>query len=112
MSEARRKYTTWLAGAYLLLQIAVPAVMLLQPRPARFGWQMFSGGSVAADYVVEHDGFTSRIDPTDFVALSRADIDLTIHLPAHLCEVVPGARAVRVTRRTESGPETTRCAGR
>jgi hypothetical protein len=41
--SGRQKLVALFFAAFLLVQLAVPAYMLTQPRPARFGWQMYYG---------------------------------------------------------------------
>ena len=86
-------------AAYLALQIAVPIAKLWEPRPARFGWHMFSGVAPPPRFeVVLADGSTREAAPADHYGNPRADLRYEDHLPAHLCRTVPGARAVRVER--------------
>jgi len=81
-----------LCGVYLTLQIVVPAVLLLGPRPARFGWQMFAAHTVAPAFAVEYaDGHRALVDVDDFFAFRRGDLDPAVfdRLPAHFCRVDP-----------------------
>ena len=81
-----------LCAGYLTLQVVVPAVLLLGPRPARFGWQMFAAHTVAPAFAVEHaDGRRALVDVDDFFAFRRGDLDPAAfdRLPAHLCRVDP-----------------------
>lgn len=79
----------------LVVQFAVPISRLGDHNlAARFGWQMFSGAAGVPQFVVETPGGDIEIVLEDYVARVRADIDLS-RFPSHLCEVVPGAEAVR-----------------
>jgi hypothetical protein len=84
--------------AFLLVQLAVPAYMLTQPRPARFGWQMYSavrpdvvGG---AFHIEDARGEASPVVRSLHVARARLEVDYLEVLPPYLCEVVAGAAAV------------------
>ncbi len=86
-----------LGAAYLTVQIVVPAALLLGPRPARFGWQMFAAHTVAPAFAVEHaDGRRALVDVDDFFAFRRGDLDPAVfdHLPAHLCRLDPSITTV------------------
>lgn len=105
---------TWkslLAGVFfitfLALQIAVPLVQLASPRPARFGWHMWTARKESPQFlVVLHDGTTRPADLSAHVGLSRGEMDLSDALPPHLCRVVleivaveirtPGSDAVKI----------------
>jgi hypothetical protein len=84
--------------SYLGIQLAVPALMLASPRPARFGWQMFSARvSFPRFLLLMSDGSRVAPDLNTYVARTRGDMDLGRTLPPYLCRVVPGVRAVEVT---------------
>jgi len=82
---------------FLALQALVPLAQLLwAPRPARFGWQMFSVSAPPPDFaIVRADGSSAPIAIEPYVSSFRGDVPLAQFLPAHLCRVVPGAVAVR-----------------
>jgi hypothetical protein len=107
--SARQKLVALFFAAFLLVQLAVPAYMLTQPRPARFGWQMYSGVRIAGVYLVEDA--TGRLDTVrvaDYVARSRIEVDHRGALPAFLCQAVEGAAAV-VHERAGEPPERHPC---
>jgi len=85
--------------AYLAVQLAVPSAKLWEPRPARFGWQMFAGIAPAPRFAVAMaDGSTREVALADHYGNPRADLRYEDHLPGHLCRSLPGARAVRLER--------------
>lgn len=91
----------------LATQLLVPIAQLGQPRPARFGWQMFSGGRPRVEFRVElADGTVEPIDVGDYLARERSEVDLASALPPHLCRRIDGVEIVRV--RVAGAPETNR----
>jgi hypothetical protein len=79
-------------GAFLIVQIVVPAALLLGRRPARFGWQMFAAHTVSPAFAVEHaDGSRALVTVDDYFAFRRGDLDPGVfdRLPAHLCGLDP-----------------------
>jgi hypothetical protein len=99
MPSDRRPLGFWRLAAfiYLTVQIAVPAIMLARPRPARFGWQMFAGLRSLETYsVVRRDASTELIQLSSFFGNPRLDTE--IDMPAFLlriCARRPDATAVR-----------------
>jgi hypothetical protein len=79
---------------YLAVQLAIP-ISRIGDDARRFGWQMFSTAQFAPEFVVETATEEIDIDYRDYIAMSRADVDLETLLPPHLCSVVPGAISVR-----------------
>jgi hypothetical protein len=91
-----------IVGLFVVVQIAVPTVMLFEPRPAAFGWQMYSAARSLPDVVViEADGSERVVDLTDHLAEPRAEIDYAARLAEQACRVIGGPR-VRVT--PDGGP--------
>jgi hypothetical protein len=82
--------------AFLAIQLAVPIVQLLwAPRPARFGWQMYSVVSAQPRFeLIMRDGATRSLDISPYVTSMRGDVPLARFLPAHLCMLFPDAAAV------------------
>jgi hypothetical protein len=82
---------------FLIIQVIEPIVQLVwAPRPARFGWQMFSVSAPPPSFVVTlDDGTTKPIAIEPFVTSLRGDVPLSQFLPPHLCRVVPHVVAVR-----------------
>lgn len=95
---------------YLLVQTAVPLVRLWAPRPARFGWQMFSAKFQRTRYtLVLRDGTRRPADLSLYVAQSRGEMDLQGALPAHLCRVVAGLASVQVDAPGSAEPRVHTC---
>jgi len=81
----------------LLLQVGIPVVQLGQPRPARFGWQMFSGVRRWPQFwAVDGLGHAAAIDLTRFLGNPRTDIEIPPAIWRDLCVRLPGSRAIRV----------------
>ena len=60
----------------LVVQVVVCLVQLWEPRPARFGWQMYAGFKNAVQYlVVDRSGEEQQIKINRYIALPRGDID-------------------------------------
>ena len=95
---------------FLLIETAVPLVQLWAPRPARFGWQMFSAGQQRARFsLVMRDGTVQPAKLDLYVAQSRGEVDLEKALPRHLCRVVPDLEAVRITASDWKEPRVYKC---
>lgn len=82
---------------FLLLQIGIPLVKLLGPRPARLGWQMFSSYVVQPEVEVVYRDSTVAIDQTRYLAHLRSEMRTGDQLPKHLCRVLPRAQDVVVS---------------
>jgi hypothetical protein len=82
--------------AFLVIQILIPLVQFVRaPRPARFGWQMYSVASAAPRFeLIMRDGATKPLDITPYVTSLRGDVPLARFLPRHLCTLFPDAAAV------------------
>lgn len=83
--------------ALLALQLGVPLTRLAAPRPARFGWQMYTGFRPRPRvFAIAHDGRREPVElPPLFVRL-RGEIDVAAVVPPHLCRTRPSLRAVRL----------------
>ncbi len=78
----------------LCLQLALP-LSRLGTDDRRFGWKMFSEeGTPLGLGVHTTDGSEIEIDPGDYMAMVRVDVDILDLLPPHLCTVVPDAARV------------------
>lgn len=85
-----------LVVAFMVIQLAVPILALTQPRPARFGWQMYTAVASLPEVKLESaDGRIAPVDLTDLVARGRADADFSVALAEHVCATTDAA-AVRV----------------
>ena len=92
---ARKSLARIFFVVFLLIQVTVPAVQLFRPRPARFGWQMFSAIQRPPEFRVRlRSGASLTVDGYRYVGNARGDLDYERFLPPHLCRVVWGAVAV------------------
>ena len=95
---------------FLLVQTGIPLVKLAAPRPARFGWQMFSGRQQRARFsLVMRDGRSQPVNLGRYVAQSRGEADLEKVLPPHLCRVVPDVASVQITAPRSGQPRAYKC---
>lgn len=118
-NEAAHEGGTWTAKAiaaaacfvlFLLVQIAVPLARLSAPRPARFGWQMFSAIPQRTRYtLVLRDGTRQPVRLATYVANSRGEMDLEKALPRHLCRVVADLASVQVLAPDSGEPRVYPC---
>ena len=84
-----------IVALFFVVQLAIPIARLGDERGQRFGWQMYSREIRAIpDFVVTTGDGEIEIDLADFLPTSSIEVDVTAHLPAHLCDVVPGAVSV------------------
>ena len=81
---------------FLAAQILVPLAQLVwSPRPARFGWQMYSVVSAAPRFeLIMRDGATKPLDIAPYVTSLRGDVPFARFLPQHLCTRFPAAVAI------------------
>lgn len=90
---------------FLGWQLAVPMAKLAGPRPAQFGWQMFSYQYRPAKVLaVFPDGEARAIEPSLYLGALRADLRYERALAKHLCRADPRLAAVRLE--PESGAAT------
>ena len=96
----RRTASTIIAGCFFVVFLAVQILMPLaqlawSPRPARFGWQMYSVVSSAPSFeLIMRDGAAKPLDISPYVTSLRGDVPLARFLPSHLCRLFPDAAAV------------------
>ena len=101
LNQRHRSLSTIIAAcffvAFLAVQIVIPLIQLAwSPRPARFGWQMYSVGSATPRFeLIMRDGTDKPLDITPYVTSLRGDVPLVRFLPPHLCTLFPEAAAVR-----------------
>jgi hypothetical protein len=94
---------------FLGLQLAVPAIALFGPRPARFAWQMYSAlPDVPRAWTIAADGTESPVDLEALFAVRRAEIDYTAVLRTGLCDATD-APAVKIQATTAAEPEVIAC---
>lgn len=85
--------------AFLLVQLAIPALALSEPRPARFGWQMYTAVPTLPTVRIEAaDGSLSPVDLGGLVARGRADADFSSALADHLCATTDAAAVLLDSR--------------
>ena len=90
-----RAIRRWAVIIAIVVMVALPATALFEPRPARFGWQMFTAmAPVPAAWTEHGDGSQTPIDVGALLVHPRPEADLAPALAAALCE--PGVRAVVV----------------
>ena len=82
---------------FLAIQIVVPVVKLTAPRPARFGWHMWSARKRNPQFVlIMKDGGASPVILSTYLGLSRGELDIREAMPPHLCRVVPDVASVQI----------------
>ena len=96
----RRSLSVALFVAVILAwQLIVPAAALFSPRPARFGWQMYSGfPDVPSVSLIDAAGHETPVDANQFFGQLRAEIDFAAALRAGVCDA-SGATAVKISDR-------------
>lgn len=119
MSATSARSTGWTAKSaaataffllFLLIQAGVPLVQLWAPRPARFGWQMYSARQQRARFsLVKRDGTVQPVNLGRYVAQSRGEVDLEKALPPHLCRVVPDLASVQIAAPDSKQPRVFKC---
>ncbi|MGC5077126.1 hypothetical protein [Agrococcus sp. DT81.2] len=93
----RQRRLQWILVAVIIAQIAVPAIALTQEKPARFGFQMYSGYGEGSITVLDDGGREIDVDMGALLPRAlRPELDWTRHVPAHLCAEVPRAATVVV----------------
>ncbi|HVL11170.1 MAG TPA: hypothetical protein VM529_01305 [Gemmata sp.] len=88
------------------VMVGVPLARLAGPKPARFGWHMYSAGRPMPDvWVVYPDRTVHPVATEAVLGHHRSDFtDLERHLTPHLLRLYPGAVAVRYQRPGEPEP--------
>lgn len=82
----RRGLIVVLVAAIAAIELGVPAIALVGDRPARFGWQMYSGVNPAPEAWVEDPaGERHAVDLRALIADTRAEIEWAAPLAEHLC---------------------------
>ncbi len=100
-----RRAVVCLFAIYLLVQLALPILQLNSSSIDRLGWQMFASPAPAPVFaVLSEDGTRLAIELSDYVAFPRGDLPLAATLPAHLCQVIPGAASVETDGEVEPCP--------
>ena len=94
---------------YLAVQIALPVYRLLQPRPTRFGWQMYSAASVPSRVWIMSGDRLQEISPGSYIGNFRADLEWERYALPHLCRVRSQATAIRYFMPLDSAVREYRC---
>lgn len=92
-SQPRRGWLA-LVAVGLALQVAVAAAALTEGRPARYGWQMYSGVPFNPPAWSIHGSDARELDERDSLVHARAEIDRVLLLRERGCELVD-ADAIR-----------------
>jgi len=82
---------------FLSIQVGVPLTRLWSPRPARFGWHMWSTVPPRREvFLLMRDGSSGPADISRYVAQARGELDLDKALPPHLCRLLPDVAVVQI----------------
>ncbi|HEX2832687.1 MAG TPA: hypothetical protein VHW00_06710 [Thermoanaerobaculia bacterium] len=115
-SHAGRRWTVAAVAAaaffilFVSIQTIVPLIRLWAPRPARFGWQMYSARPQRVRFtLVLRNGTTQPVDLARYVGFSRGEVTLEQALPQHLCRVVPDVSSVQIRRADSKEQRVHRC---
>lgn len=94
----------WVVAAVIGVQVAVPAIALLDEPPTRFGFQMYSAQGGVKVESVDAEGQSIEVNLDSVIAGSlRPEFDWTQGLPERICALTPGA-----VQATVEQPERTR----
>lgn len=86
MSPARRRLTLGLVTIVVAIQVGIPLALLFEPRPSRFGWQMYSTLVLPPEASIElEDGTLEPVDVERRIADPRAEIRWAEPLARVLC---------------------------
>lgn len=98
-AAARTPVALFAALIFGLTQVVLPLLLLGRPRPAPFGWQMYSAAPPVVELTLVLEGGELRpVAKAAWVARERHELDLAELLPPHLCRAMEGVRAVLVHR--------------
>jgi hypothetical protein len=82
----RKLLTAALFVAFVSVQVLVPALQLAEPRPARFGWQMYTAVVPLPSVWVERpDGQLDQVDVGPLLVRERGEMDLAEPIAEALC---------------------------
>ena len=96
-------------GLVVVLQLGIPAVNLLSPRPARFGWQMYSTAQPAPEaWTKSVDGTLEPLSLDGHWAVLRAEIDDVDAFATQVCDLTDAPEVV--VRLQPDATETVACA--
>ena len=98
----------WVVAAFILLwlavQVGVPLWQLTNPRPARFGWQMYAGKIYPPRIIgIRTDGKSVQLSAYRYLATFRYEFrpSYVQALGEHVCRVEPSLRTVELRLRPE-----------
>jgi hypothetical protein len=94
---------------YLGIQIALPVYRLFQPKPTRFGWQMFTAASVPSHVWIVSGDQLEKISAQTYIGYFRADLEWERYALPHLCRVRSQATAIRYSMPLDSAVQEYRC---
>ena len=94
--------------SYLAWQIAVPTYRLFEPRPTRFGWQMFSASSLPTRVWLISASGTQEISPVSYIGNVRSDLDYERYALPQICSQ-SGAQSIRYLLPFETTPRDYKC---
>ena len=96
-------------GLIVVLQLGIPAANLLSPRPARFGWQMYSTAQPAPEaWARSADGTLEPLHLDGHWAVLRAEIDDVDAFASQVCDLTDAPEVV--IRLQPDATETAACA--
>lgn len=96
---------------FLSVQLTIATAALFEPRPARWGWQMYSGVKTRAAFtIVRANGDREDVVLTDYLGQPRGDIDLIGRLPGYICKVEPDAVTIEINPPGDEAMTEVRCA--
>lgn len=91
----RRGLVAAAIGLVVVFQVGVPAVNLLSPRPARFGWQMYSVAQPAPQaWAASASGDLEPLRLQDHWAVLRAEIDDVDGFARQVCALTESTNIV------------------
>lgn len=90
-------------GLASLIFLLPAGLLSIGPKPALFGFQMYSGyGELSASWT-DAAGSTHHVVLSEHLASPRREIDWTTILPVQLCNDLPTATSVEVRQTARGG---------
>ena len=85
----------YILAAVIITMIAVPTVALTLEKPARFGFQMYSGYGEGSITVLDRDGAEIDVDLSALLPRTlRPELDWTQYVPEHFCAEIAAAETI------------------
>ena len=92
---ARKTLLAAAIGLIVMFQVGVPTANLLAPRPARFGWQMYSVAQPAPEaWTPSTSGGLEPVDLDSHWAVLRAEIDDVEGFARQVCALTEAPEVV------------------